>query len=313
MKYRYNSQKKNRTKIIFRSFIIVFIILVIGFITFSIITIANKNVGNITKNKELKKLYKEYYNDKNYLELISKMDMEIKKSPFSQEYLVYRGYSYFLLGEEEQDVSKKKKFFYLSIFDLRKALAIGVPENNKKDIYFCIGKIYYYLGDSYYYQSIDYLNRSLDSRNQRLDLYYMLGLVYAHVGEYDKSTQIYLEALNYQESEIILLAIANSYLKNNDVDNSKKYLERIISISTNPKIQEKSFLLYGEVLFREKNYKEALKYFNNVIELNENNASAYFYRGEIYYFQNDLVKARSQWRKTIEIDPSHIKALKRIY
>ena len=55
------------------------------------------------------------------------------------------------------------------------------------------------------------------------------------------------------------------------------------------------------------------KVVKELIKLNENNAGAYFYRGEIFYLKNDLIKARSEWRKTLQIDPSHIKAKKRIY
>jgi len=66
-------------------------------------------------------------------------------------------------------------------------------------------------------------------------------------------------------------------------------------------------------LFEQKNYSEAEKYFDKVIDFNDNNASAYFYKGEIYNIDNNMAKARSEWKKTLEIDPSHIKALKRIY
>jgi tetratricopeptide (TPR) repeat protein len=241
------------------------------------------------------------------------MDTELRSSPFSQEYLVYRGYSYFLLGEDEEDQDKKNNFLEMAILDLRKSMAIGIPDKNKANIFFCIGKIYYYFGEPYYLQALQYLRRSMDAGNKRIDLYYVLGLVLSHLGKYDESVKVFSEALGHEESEIVLLAIANSYYKNNDIENAKKYLNRIMNISTDPKIKEKAFFLFGEIAFKEKNYSEAKDHFDKVVSLNENNASAYFYLGEIYYLQNDIVKARALWRKTLEIDPSHIMALKRIY
>ncbi|MCK4797533.1 MAG: tetratricopeptide repeat protein, partial [Spirochaetes bacterium] len=157
------------------------------------------------------------------------------------------------------------------------------------------------------------LEKSLNMGNKRKDLFYILGLVNLYTGNYKEATKIFIEALKYGESELTLLAIGNAFYKDNDFENAKNYIRKVISVSINPKIKEKSYFLMGDILFNEKKYIESKKYFDKVININENNSYAYFYRGEIYYIQNNLIKARAEWRKTLEIDPGHIKALKRIY
>ncbi|OHD79214.1 MAG: hypothetical protein A2355_06305 [Spirochaetes bacterium RIFOXYB1_FULL_32_8] len=62
-----------------------------------------------------------------------------------------------------------------------------------------------------------------------------------------------------------------------------------------------------------KEYEKALFTLNSVTELNENNADAFFLRGEIYFiYYKDNIRARSEWRKTLSINPSHIKAYRRL-
>lgn len=113
--------------------------------------------------------------------------------------------------------------------------------------------------------------------------------------------------------EILILALANAYFKANKFDDAKSYLTNIVKSSKDSKIKERSNFILGELYFQENNFQEALNYFNNVLDINSNNADAYFYRGEIYFKLNNIIKARFDWRKTLEIEPSHIKALKRIY
>jgi len=307
---KYNTRKKSR--ILFK-LIIFFIILILLASIIYIIYYVNKNIKTISKNNEIKSTYKKLFNEKNYTELIQKMDIELKSQPFNSNFLIYRGYSFFLLGENEQDLSKKNKFFYSSLFDLRKALAIGVDKKNLKNIYFCLGKLYFYLGESYYYQSLKYLNESLKLDNKRNDLYYILGILYSNLGEYDNAILQFGKANELKESDLTLLAIANTYYKKNDTENATKYLEKVINMAVDPKIKEKSYYLLGLIYFNDKSYDNALLYFNKVIDINDNNESAHFYIGEIYYYYNNIIKARSEWRKTLDIDPSHIKANKRLF
>lgn len=301
--------KGNKSKGIFIIFCIV-VVLIAGSIFFIVTRV---DIGNFYQKSEIEKVSKRLFEQKDYLELIKKMDKELKNEPFSVDYLTYRGYSYFFLGEEEKNIEKRKNYFSIALIDLRKAMSIGLLEKNKPNVFFCLGKIYYYFGEPYYNLSVEYLNKSLLLGNKRKDLYYVLGLVYSNIGNYKDSISSYLEALKIEETDLLLLAIGMAYYKNSEAGKAKDYFHKVIKITKDEKVKEKGLLQYGIILFEEKQYSEAFKYFSKVIEMNENNASAYFYMGEVYFFDNNKVKARSEWRKTLEIDPSHIQALKRIY
>ncbi len=305
-------KKKNKKKIkIFRILLFFFIIFLIVFII--IFINKNKKTIKVNENKDVKEVYEDYFKQKNYLELIKILDNDLKKNPFKQRCLVYRGYSYFFLAEDEENLNKKKIFLNLSLIDLRKAIAIGVPKNNIGNIYFIIGKIYYYLGEPYYFQSLKFLKNSLEYNNKRIDLLYILGLLNSSIGDYKESIKYFSDALKYEESDLLLLALANSYFKDNNYNNSRVFINKILENSTDNNIIEKCYLLLGMITFNENNLDVAVTYFEKVISLDENNVQAYFYLGEIYYNKNNLIKARAEWRKVLEIDPSHIKARKRLY
>lgn len=314
-RYSTGSDKKKLISLSLLIKIIIGLILIVSIAgsAYYFVTVVNRNIQKKKDQVELKDSYKRLYTQKNYLELTQKMDFELKKSPFQVEYLIYRGFSYFFLGEDERDLVVKRKYFTASLVDLRKALALGIPDSNKPGVYLCIGKIYFYLGRPYYNLSIKFLNMSLASGNLREDLLYILALIYSHIGEYKNAVSILEKSLQIDESDIVLLAIGHNYYKANEHENAKSYFEKVIKISNNPKIKEKAYLNMGEIYFNQKKYTAALPYFNKVIEINDNNANAYFYKGEISFFFNDTIKARAQWRKTLEIDPSHIRARKRFY
>lgn len=312
MNYQYNNRykKKNSPVIIFS---LIIILVLVSLSVFFLFRYVKKNKDVITKKNEIQKYYQKLFEEKNFTLIIEKIENELKADPFSVKYLMFRGYSFFLLGEEEKNIQKRNSFLYSSLIDLRKALALGVSAKNKENIFLAIGKIYYYLGENYYRLSVDYLSRALESGMVRKDLFYILGLVHSNIGSYDKSIEYFKESLKIEETDFLLLALGLTYYKYNDSDNTIKYLNRVIKVSNNPKIIEKSFFLLGEIYFNQNKISESLDCFNKVIDLNENNASAYFYRGEIFFKYNEKIKARAEWRKALLIDPSHIRALKRIY
>ncbi|MCG8572151.1 MAG: tetratricopeptide repeat protein [Spirochaetes bacterium] len=309
-----NNRTSSHNSILTRIVIALFFLIVsIVVVTMFTINIMQKKQRKVEDQKRLKESYQIHFQQKNYLELISKLDQKLVKEPFEVEYLTYKGYSYLYLAEEEIDYLKRKNYLQQGLINLRKALAIGIPEKNLGNIFFCLGKIYYYLGRPYYNFSILYLNKSLEIGYNRKDLLYILGLVYSHTGQYEEAIKVFNISLTKEQSDLVLLAIGINYLKNNQLTEAIEYLKQAVSISKDEKIIEEAYYNIGLILYKEKKYSDAIGYFNKVIEVNENNANAFFYRGEIYYFTGDKIKARADWRNTHQIDPSHIKARERIY
>lgn len=302
--------RKHYIHLFFNALLIVILLsLIIWGITFCI-----RHVKNDKQEKlAIKESYSVLYANRNYLELIEKMDAELRNNPLQPEFLVYRGFSYYLLGEAEHDSSKRSVYFSLALTDLRKVPIVYSANDLLGNVYFCIGKIYYYYGKGYYNQSIEYLNRAIKCGNERIDLLYVLGLVYSYIGEYEKANQILLRSQDLEKNDLVLLSIGINYYRMGKMDDAIKYLQETAEVSTERKNKEKALFTLGTICFEQGKYEKALYYYDKTIELNENNAEAYFQRGEIYYlYYRDNIKARAQWRKTIEIDPGHLKAGKRL-
>ncbi len=312
MQVRYRSRSKN--KFDYNSLYIVLIPLVLIMITVFLVLIIKNSFALTEKKNELKAIHANLFNSNKIDELIDLINKDIENNLFEPEFLVYRGYAYFLKGEDNSDIFIKQKFFNLALLDLRKALALGVPEKNLANIYFTLAKIYFVKGFDYYNQSIDYFNRSILAGNSsRADLFFIMSVIYANSGDLKTSIDYLLKSYTIEKNEVVLYSLANNYFKIEDYNKSLLFINELIKSSDNQNIIENSYLLAGEIFFIKNEYDEALSNFDRVISINENNFTAYFYRGEIFAKKNNLVSARAQWRKTLEINPSHIKALNRLY
>ncbi|MBP5449843.1 MAG: tetratricopeptide repeat protein [Spirochaetales bacterium] len=309
----YFSGGKKKHKVHIYIIITAIVLLMIGGLVTWIYMSHKKGMQTENEAAELRDSLKKYFEQKNYLALIEKIDNELKNDPFSVEFLLYRGYSYFSLGEQENDLQKKRTLFSSSLIDLRRTIAVGAPKKNLPNIYYCLGKIYYYFGEPYYRLSLMYLNRSAELDAHKKDIHYMLGVVYANIGDYKKSAEAFKNSLKIEETDVLLMAIGTIYYKDGDYTNAAAYLQRVVKITNNARIHEKALFMMGQMSYDTKKYSDALKYFQQVLDINENNANAHFYIGEIYLVFGDKIKARSEWRRTLLIDPGHIRALKRIY
>jgi tetratricopeptide (TPR) repeat protein len=289
------------------------IVAILGAVIWAV-TFCVRHVQNDKQKKiAVKESYSVLYSNKNYIELIEKMDGELRDNPLQPEFLVYRGFSYYLLGEAEHDKNKQSVYFSLALADLRKVPIVYSGADLLGNVYFCIGKIYYHYGKGYYNQSIEYLNRAIKCGNERIDLLYVLSLVYSYIGEYEKANQILLRSQDLEKNDLALLSIGINCYRMGKMDEAIKYLQETADVSAQIKNKEKAMFTLGMICFEQGKYEKALHYYDKTIELNENNAEAYFQRGEIYYlYYHDNIKARAQWRKTIEIDPGHLRAGKRL-
>lgn len=328
---RYSGSKKSNKKniaIIISAVLSIVILLVIFIILMVTFKKHDKLTGKYDSDIKvsLERLQKTF-GDKNYLEVIKTIDSDIPNDPFNYYYLKLRGFSYLMLGEDEANINERTNYFNVALTDLRKALAVhniknsNIPrlddkrsvDKNFVDIYIAIGKIYYYFGEYYYKQSIQYLEKAEAAGSDRKDLIYLQGVVYSYVGDYDKAIK-YLKKIAAEDvTDYNIMALAFAYFKSNDFENAQDNFKKVIDITLDPGVKEKAYLALGEIYFNNKKYEQSLDCFNAVLDINENNSSAYYFRGEIYYLRSDFVKARNEWRKTLSIDPSHILANKRLY
>jgi tetratricopeptide (TPR) repeat protein len=134
----------------------------------------------------------------------------------------------------------------------------------------------------------------------------MLGLCYSFVGNYKDSVNCFIELNKINPNDKTSYMIATIFYKMGDYDSSKIYLENIIDKTESKKTKEEAYLLLGERLFKEKERKKALVCFYKILEINEYNAMAYFYKGEIiYHTENNISLAKKFWSEAGDIEPAN--------
>jgi tetratricopeptide (TPR) repeat protein len=175
----------------------------------------------------------------------------------------------------------------------------------------------------YYIYAIEMYRKAEKCFNDFSDAFYKEGLSHLKIGENDlayncfteaircdqKNIQAYIERGNElqifkkhlkacEDYEIAFNLLQSSYeivKKGND----KVVLQSIVSDQSN--VQQ----LNGQALFYSEQFSDALNKLNKAIELNENNAMAFYYRGLVFDAQNELSKANKDFNQAIKIMPDY--------
>jgi TolA-binding protein len=114
----------------------------------------------------------------------------------------------------------------------------------------------------------------------------------------------------YPESELIPEAnlwYGKLLLKDDQIEEGKEYLTRIINLSDDSRLRAEALYELGNLAFETENYEEAIEYFEKA--LNEKIDRQYaafinFYLGESYFEQRQYSKAINQFKKVQKFSPS---------
>ncbi len=236
----------------------------------------------------------------------------LDSNPFNSFALVYHGFSSFYMALSQLDTLSAQNYLDDSINSLRIAL-YNSRAKQKAQIEYILGKAYFYKNTitSYYYSdlAIKYLEAAKADGYNADDIYEYLGLSYAALDMTMESIAAFTEALIVRESYSLLLSIGEQYYKAGQTNVAKQYLYRIVNDCADDNLVNKSLNLLGLIYIDEQNYTEARKSFDVMLKKNQNSADAYYGIGVIYEKQGDLVKARSEWRKTLKLHVNHPGAL----
>lgn len=240
----------------------------------------------------------------------------LEKKPFNNTVLVYRGYAAFYLAVSATESQQAQEYIEEAIHCLRLAL-MDAKKKTLGQIQYMLGKTYFYkdsISSYHYYADLAayHLNEAKKLGYKADDIPEYLGLSYAQLGMTMESIAAFSEALLHRESDALLLSIAEQYEKAQQHSAAKQYLFQIIQRSTDDSLTIKSRALLGKILLNEQDYEGAQKEFEAILKKNQNYADAHYGMGLIYEAQGDLVKARSEWRKTLRIQVNHAEALEKI-
>ncbi len=304
-----NRREKNRVG---KRWILVVVILVFvlgGTGTFLMIRFSGSGGGK--KRSEIELIY-EYWQAKKYDSVIEMCSKVRAEEPLQPRALALAGFAYFYKSLGEYSMEDKLTLVDNSIFTLRKARII---ENRpyKAEIEYILGKAYYHKGKFYLDQAIEHIKNSIDLGYVAEDSYEYLGLAYSEINQYEESVTYFLKALEKQETALLHLTLAQAFYRLNDKTSAEEHLLRAINKAGEPAIENKSRFLLAQIYTDRNAYLKAEKQYIKILADNPQSADAHYYLGEIYAKMDDSIKARAEWRKALQIDPSHYGARFRYY
>ena len=170
-------------------------------------------------------------------------------------------------------------------------------------------EIWFYLGNAYfenrdYGKAIKAYERVLSLNSSFQSAYISLASAYLKIGKKRKAKRIILDGLkkfnNYEFLYLSSIVLAEcGYYKN-----AEKIIKGLIE-----KSREDSYLVVlGNIYFGMEKYEEALKAYQEAIEINEKNEEAWNNMGFLYFSLGNYVKARECYEKAIETDQGYREA-----
>lgn len=150
---------------------------------------------------------------------------------------------------------------------------------------------------------------SYDGLSRMCSLYTMLGDMYYSSGQLDKTFRAYDNALYFLPSSPMTLNNYAYFLVENDGDIDRA--EKMSRQAIDQEPENETYLdTYAWILFKKKNYKEALEYQNKALEFakaagTSENAEFYNHLGDILFMNGQPKEALENWKKALELDPDN--------
>ncbi len=268
----------------------------IGEIYYNLIA-SEKEAVRVAKNifEEIKNSYPDKWHSYFYLgaidisengnTYIEKFEKAMAYADTNKEAYVQIAYSLFNKGDYEKSMSVIDRVYSISDYRMNYIYGLCLQRTGKLD------------------EAADYYNRALKIAPEDISLLSTLGLLYNTMKKYDKSDEAYEKALKIDPENALVL---NNYAYNLSVRgaNLVKALDMIRkAVQKEPK--NANFLdTMGWVYYMLGEYDLAEKYILESIALNASSSVVQEHLGDIYKAMKQTEKARIQYKKALELNPS---------
>ncbi|MDR3166968.1 MAG: tetratricopeptide repeat protein [Treponema sp.] len=314
LKERYRSEygvQVHRKQTIRTAVVAVFIFIVASFGILFFISWRNQ-LGN--ERRELLELWEKG----SYEQTFAISRDELSKKPMDYFFLTLHGFSAYQLAIAQINSFDTLTFIDSCIWSLRKALLTRETEDDGP-VYYVLGKAYYYKGTAYAELAVKFLEKARSVSYQARDIPEYLGLAYASIQDYRNSVAAFTLALEPPQdtpmqdpgegdaypSDLLLLAIARSYIALDETDAAKAYLVRCVDISRDFDTIVMARLLLGGIFSKAGDAEGAETQYMAILNEGGENAEAHYQLGELYAAAGDPTRARAEWRRAVRIDPAH--------
>jgi tetratricopeptide (TPR) repeat protein len=295
-------RKRVLKKTLFGAVILVFLLLMPS--------IYNKFIGqNLAARRQLR----DYFETGAFEAAYTQSALMLIEKPLDPFLLTIHGFSAYQLAIAQINNLDTLSYMDDSIWSLRKAL-LSRENSNDGRVFYVLGKAYFYKGYGYADLSVKYLEKALAANFIAADIPEYLGLAYAAIGDYRNSVAAFSLALTGERepSDVLLLAIARSYLALENFETARAYLVRSLEVSLDSRTISTARLVLGNTLLQIGDLEAAEAEYLRLLEEYGENAEAHFQLGELYALGGDMTRARAEWRRALRLDPTHGPARSRL-
>lgn len=249
---------------------------------------------------------------KDYVSINEKCAAVLEKEPLSARHLLYNGFAYFYRGANQYSPEDQIPLFDKAIINLRKLLIFESPPEEGK-IHYVLGKTYYHKGRFYLDLAVEHLEESAKLGFTAADTFKYLGLALGELDNYDESIEAFLKASEDEADAILYMTVGQTYYKMGENEKALEFLNRAVQGADDTAVGQRARFLLGRIYMDMEMIAEAKEQYETILEKDSNSADAHYHLGEIFEIQGNRVKARAQWRKALNIEPSHYGALLKLY
>jgi tetratricopeptide (TPR) repeat protein len=243
-----------------------------------------------------------------YEAIIERTRQVLEETPLDESALVLGGFSYFYDGVNQVSEEDRRAYLDRAVVLLRKALVLRRTPLEAQ-VHYVLAKAYYHRGEFYYDLAVEHMRESVERGYVADDTYEYLGMAYARLGRFEESVESFSTALDRNPSDLLYLTVAETYMQSGRHERAESYLQEAMSATDDGFLVQRARFMLGEVYIQEGQLEDARRQFELVIDSNPKSAEAHYQLGRVYDLMGDTVRARSEWRETIRIDPNHAGAL----
>ena len=246
-----------------------------------------------------------------YDELLAASEAMLKHDPLDPGALAFRGFAAFQKGVGEGTAEERAPWLDEAVISLRRARLVSGQLG--AEIEYVLAKAAYHRGKFSYDQTISFMQSSIDRGYVRPDSYEYLGMAWTQLGDPEKGLTAFLQALEREPSDILLLTIGQTYLQMKHTGEAVDYLLRALNKTDDKAIERQARFMLGDIYLDQGEVFKAEEQYLALIALDPRSADAHFNLGETYARMNDAVKARAEWRAAFALDNQHYGARLRLF
>jgi tetratricopeptide (TPR) repeat protein len=312
-KYLYKPKRKKK-----KLFIVLLICIVVGGGVFYSVFFLNA----YALYSRMVEFYRVWFNDYTFLEknlesgnyniVVHEGAPYLEKKPNNARILRYLGESYYyisssLTGQEKEESINR------AILYLRKGIVLSNFDDMLTRSLYILGMSYFKRGPLYYELATDYLGRAFAAGYKDEQLYEIMGYCYYRLGVLDEAVTYLKESISVSDKDVVRLFLAHAYKDEGMYESAEKEFSLLVGRSQDNAVLEEAYSALAWIDFEEERYGQAKENLAAVLELNERSADAYYWLGNIYEKDGDMITARKEWRRALSINPKHIGAIEKLY